>query len=318
MKRILTILAILAQTLACIGATPYPLGMKSSPHGIKAPDISMHPLFKVGVPLSKAASVAQWFKKLTNQEQEGSCVAWSTKEEAEAVYQRDNNGAQIELSAQDIYQQCLVADGNFPKDDGTYGATAIKIMLTSGAMSEKTWPYSKLLNILPKMTPAMSAERLKFMALKAYAIDNNDSGYATKYCIDKIKVGVMIGSRWYNNGFNAKKVTVKTKDATGKAIKVVRYVLDYPKANPVGGHEIVIVEYDDNMVFPDGSIGGVRIHNHWSPPGQVWGDEIGGAWIPYKWAFNPHIVEDKCVIETMKPKASKAVAGIGILTTLLL
>ncbi len=320
MKTLLSILALLyVQAVAGLCQTPYPLGWKPSLHGIKAPDISTHPKFMVAAVLPPTASVAQWYFA-TNQKQKGECVAWSTIEAACAAYAKDNNGELLILSAQDVYQQCLLIDGNFPNDDGTYGSTAIKVMMTSGALLEKTWPYDLPLNKLPKLTPAMKAERAQNMALKAYAVPNNDGGFATKQCVANLHIGVMIGSYWYNNTFPAVLQKIQTKDASGKVVTVSRFVVQYPKGSPVGGHEIVIIEYDDNMVFPDGSVGGVRIHNHWTAPGQPWGDSIGSAWIPYKWAFNPRIVEDKCAIEVMKPKAKKTantspIGGHSMVTT---
>jgi hypothetical protein len=200
----------------------------------------------------------------------------------------------------DIYQQCLVRDGSFPQDNGTYGMTAITVLLQSGSMLEKCWPYSRPLETLPALTPYLKGCRTKHKAIKAYAVSVNDGGFAIKNCIANLKAGVMIGSYWYNNGMSATKILTVTKDADGGTRTVSRFVLPYPSGRPVGGHEVVIGAYDDGMRFPDGSVGGVWIHNHWSPKGEPWGDERGGAWISYRWAFNPRIVEDACTIEIVK------------------
>lgn len=290
--------------LACLAASafaqtplPHALGRIPEPHGIKAPPIETHPLYRAA-PLPPTASVAQYFFE-TDQGQRGACVAFSAWEAWAADFIRDH-ASRMDLSPLDIYQQCLVHDGNFPQDAGTYGGTAIKILLTNGTMLEKTWPYSNSLEVLPKMTPAMTTERTAHMALKAYAIPNDDHGFASKQCIANLHIAPMIGTMWYKNGFLAKKVTCKTKDANGKTITVQRFVLPMPKGSPVGGHELTEIEYDDNMVFPGGQKGGMRIHNHWSPKGQPWGDEIGSAWGPYAWFCNPKYVEDEVAIESVK------------------
>lgn len=300
MKNPLKLITFFFVSFALMGGDlPYSLGWKSSAHGIHAIPIEAHPLFRAA-PLPATASVAQGFFK-TNQKDRGACVAFSTWEAASAAHAKQNNGAPLILSPLDIYQQCLVADGSFPNDNGTYGMTAINVMLKSGALLEKTWPYSNLLDKLPVRSKANDSQRAGNMALKAYAVPNDDKGYAVKQCIANLKIAVMVGTLWYQNGFNLALAKVTTKDTAGKIIVVPRYVLPMPKGKPVGGHEIPIIEYDDNMKFPDGNIGGVRFHNHWqNANGSPWGDSIGSAWAPYAWFFSTKYVEDKCAIEVVK------------------
>lgn len=296
MKHTLLALAIFFTGSAIAADTPHALGWKSSAHGIKGAPIETHPLFKAA-PLPAAASVAEWFFP-TNQKDRGACVAFTAWECASAVYAKNNSGARLDLSALDIYQQCLVADGSFPEDNGTYGTTAINVLLKKGTLSEATWPYSKPLNRLAPVNSTTRAERLKFRAMKAYRVENDDNGFASKQCIANIRIPVMVGSYWYGNGFDARKVSCRTKDAKGKTVTVTRYVLPMPKGRPVGGHEIAQVSYDDNMVFPDGNKGGVEFHNHWSSP--TWGDAKGCAWAPYAWFHSPKYAEDKVAIELLK------------------
>ncbi len=298
MKTLLTTLLLCVSALSVIPAqTPHPLGWKPSPHGIKGAPIDTHPKFKAA-PLHQAASLEEAFRN-TNQKRRGACVAFSTWESYDAVHFL-RFGKHVDLSALDIYQQCLVADGNFPQDDGTFGGTAIKVMQKNGSLMEKTWPYDNALEVLPKLTSAMKGERTKHKALKAYTIPNNDGGYSIRQCIDNIKIPAMIGTYWLSNSSTARQADCKTLDSQGNAVTVKRYVLPYPSGRVVGGHEIPIGAYDDNMRFPDGNVGGCWIHNHWDEDGQLWADARGGAWIPYKWAFNPKLVEDVVAIEIVK------------------
>jgi hypothetical protein len=52
----------------------------------------------------------------------------------------------------------------------------------------------------------------------------------------------------------------------------------------LGGHAQLILDYDDTIAFPDGTVGGVFIQNSW---GSSWGISIpgrldgGGYWMPY-------------------------------------
>lgn len=288
------------------GADRPAMGWKPTPHGVKAAPIQTHPAYKVA-PLPSSASVAQWYFR-TDQRDRGACVAFSTWEAYAATFAK-TQGARLDLSPLDIYQQCLVLDRSFPHDNGTYGSTTLKVMLKSGALTEKSWPYSMPLTMLPPVNDATKQERSRNLALKAYAIPSNDGGYATKFAISKLQIGVMVGSYWYGNGFEAKRVSCKTKDLSGKSATVLRWVLPMPKGNPVGGHEVVITAYDDNMVFPKSGlfgkqeVGGVEIHNHWGPG---WGDERGACWIPYAWAFSPRYADDKCCIELVSQPAKPA------------
>lgn len=268
-------------------------GWRPSPHGVRGLALQSSPRY-MAAPLPQAASIEQWFFK-TDQKDRGACVAFTAWECYSAAHQRDH-GKKVNLSPLDIYQQCLVRDGSFPNDAGTYGGTAIAALLATGSMVEKTWPYSTPLNRLPVLTPYMKGQRTKHKALKAYAIPNNDGGYATKQAIANLRIGVMIGTYWYGNQMDTREVTVQTKDRNGNATTVKRHIVDYPIGRPVGGHEIPIGAYDDNMRFPDGSVGGAWIHNHW----QGWGDDRGGAWASYRWVFNPRICEDKVAIEGVK------------------
>lgn len=294
---LIILLALIASISSAADKTnPHRMGWKPSPHGVKGFPIETHPLFKAA-PLPPTASVAQWYFE-TNQDDRGACVAFSIWEATSGVFAKNNNGAKLLLSPLGIYQDCLKEDGNFPNDDGTYGTTGIKVMLTRGAMLEKTWPYSKPLNKMAPVNSTTKAERSKYRAIKAYRVENNDNGFATKQCIANIKIGVPVGTYWYGNQFDATKANVHTKDSKGRDMVVTRYVLPMPKGRPVGGHEVVIISYDDNMVFADGNKGGVEIHNHWSAP--HWGSSIGSAWAPYAWFFNPKYAEDKVAIELLK------------------
>lgn len=271
-------------------------GWLPTKHGIKAAQIATHPKYKVA-PLPPAATVRQWFY-FHQQGDIGSCVAFSGVKAYDAVHQKDYRGQHMKLSPLDVYQRCLIHDGNFPNDEGTYGDTLLKV-LAAGSLSEKKWPYdTRKLRTLPPNTKAMQTDRARHRTVKSYAVPTRDNGFAAKQTIANIKVAVLIGSLWYGNGFDAQKVNCYTKDTKGNRTAVQRYVLPMPRGNPVGGHEVPIISYDDNMIFPDGQIGGVEIANHW----EGFGDAKGCAWIPYAWAFNPRYTDDKHAIELVGPK----------------
>lgn len=294
MKSLLPFLAILLLPLAAL-AQERSFGWKPSEHGIPGEPIEEHPAF-MAAPLPSTASVREWFY-FTDQGNRGACVAFTGAELYDAVHQKDFAGWHTYLSFLDVYQRCLVMDGNFPKDSGTYGSTLCKV-LEAGSLLEKTWPYSKSLRVLPPNDWNNQAERVRHKATKTYVIPNNDNGFRVKQAIANLRVGVAMGTYWYGNQYSSKLVRCTTIDqVTNKKLTVNRHILPMPKGRPVGGHEVPIVSYDDNMKFPDGNVGGVEIHNHW----KGFGDSIGCAWVPYAMVFNTKYSEDKHVIEIVAP-----------------
>ncbi len=301
----ITVAALLLGAVAAFGQE-YSMGWKPTPHGMPGAPINTHPAYRIA-PLPASATVRKWYYR-TNQKDRGACVAFSGAEAYDAVHQKDYRGQHMRISFLDAYQNCLVRDGGFPGDNGTYGSTLLKV-LEAGVLTEKVWPYSKPLEQLAPATKKNAEIRAKHVTIKSYAIPTGDAGFATRQSIANLQVGVLMGSWWYRNGFDAKLVTCRTI-MDGKSGTVERYVLPYPQGVPQGGHEVVIVGYDDNMVFPDGRIGGVEIHNHWGD----WGDDRGCCWIPAAWAFNRRIVDDLHVIELVGPRKPALVPAAAILT----
>lgn len=296
MKKLALLLCVSLWPWGAIDAQERRFGWKPTPHGIKAAAIATHPKFKVA-PLPPSASVAKYFRK-TSQKNLGACVAFSGVEAYDAVHQKDYRGQHMFLSPLDVYQRCLLHDGNYPNDEGTYGDTVLKV-LAAGALSEKAWPYdTRKFRILPPNTKKEQGARKRHTAVKAYALPTRDNGFAVRQCIANLKIPVLVGSLWYGNGFDATRANCYTKDAKGNRMVVTRYVLPMPRGNPVGGHEVVICAYDDNMTFHDGNVGGVEIHNHW----EGFGDDRGSAWLPMAWAFNPRYADDTHAIELVGPK----------------
>lgn len=293
MKTLLKLITLALCASSLFAQTPFPLGLKPTLHGTGGKPIATAPRF-AAAPLPEAASLKSSFYR-TDQKTLGSCGPFSAKESYSCDYQKTHNGNVIDLSALDIYQRTLKAQGNFPEDAGVSNDVLLKVMM-QGALLEKTLPYDvSKLAVLPRETAATTKERAAHQVLKGYAVPNDDGGYSIKQCIANVRIAPVMGTYWYNNGFTSTATTVTTKFPDGSFQALVRYITPYPKGRPVGGHDIPIVSYDVNMKFPTGEVGGVEIHNHW----QGWGDEKGCSWIPMKWAFNPRIVDGNIAFETV-------------------
>jgi hypothetical protein len=281
---------------ALLHGADHKLGFKPSPHGVRAPSVEEHPRFNAA-PLPATATVRQWFYP-TNQADLGSCGPTSYREVYDAAYQKKHDGKFMVVSALDVYQRTSVAQGDFPEDGGVNNSTLLQVVL-KGALLEKTWPYdTSKYGTLPRASKTKDLERSRHQTLKGYSIPTTDGGYAIRQCIANLKIAPIIGTNWYANSSTAIRSACKTKDASGNPATVTRWCVPKPRGNPVGGHDIPAISYDMNMVFPDGSVGGVEFHNHWqNDDGSPWGDEIGAAWAPIAWFFNPRYIDDPIAIE---------------------
>lgn len=295
--KLFTILSALVLSVSIFAKdTPFPLGMKPTPHGIKARAISTHPRFNAA-PLPDAADLDQYFQFRTDQQNIGSCGPTSAREVYDGNYQKMHNGQHLVISALDVYQRTLIKQGNFPDDAGVDNNILLKTLL-EGSLLESTWPYdTSKLATLPKLTRAQAADRRKHQVLKGYVVPVNDKGYAVMQCIANIKIAPIIGTYWYNNQFTSRNVQCTTKDAKGKAITVTRYIIASPKGRPAGGHDLPATAYDKNMKFPTGEVGGVKLHNHWRGFGDP---QTGSAWAPMSWIFNPRIVDGDLALEVVE------------------
>lgn len=289
MKHIALLLTSLLFAATLYAQTPHPLGLKFTKHGVHRPDVSI--LFKVAPLPQSDYSLEQYFYP-TNQQTLGSCGAFSGFESFDAISQQIGAG-KCRLSAMDIYQRTT----DWPNDAGVSNAQLIKTM-EAGAVLESTFPYNvggfgKLLPV----TDAVKAERAAHVTLNGYSLSPNDLKNSIKRCITQLHIAPIVGTYWYRNQFDARRVNVKTK-VGGKSATVARFIIDNPRGIPQGGHDIPAVAYDDNMVFPNGDVGGVEFHNHWSGP--AWGDDRGCAWSSYKFLCNPRYADDVIAFDKIK------------------
>ena len=292
------ILALLFALVLPLAAQPYPLKHQFTRHGTGLPDVQTHPAFKLAAPLPASNTDLESTFSFTNQGGAGACGAFSGSEAYSSVFQI-KNGKPCRLSEMDIYAQARILGGTFPQDSGVSNSDLIKAML-NGAVLYTTWPYDYTkIDTNTKITPAITAERANHRSLKGYSLDKGALIDLYKQCIVNLKVAPIAGTYWYANQFSETSVVCKTKDAAGKAITVTRHVMANPKGKAAGGHDIPIIAYDDNMVFPNGDVGGVEFHNHWAndSTGKIpWGDVHGSCWTSYKFLANRKYVDDPVVV----------------------
>lgn len=258
-------------------------GWRSNPHHSRGlMQIVHNPLFGTA-PLPSSATVRDRFYP-DNQDTDGACTGFTGVEILDAGFMKQT-GSFVHPSFMDFYQQELQHDGNYPNDAGSYTATMLWVATQSKVCLESAFPYvAGNLGILP---PQLAVSGRKFYAIKAYDVPNDDGGTAVRNCIATIQIPVAIGIYWYNNWFTP------TKDlATGK------YYIGVHQGSPVGGHEIPIISYDDNLTI-NGIKGWVEFHNHWvNADGSPWGDN-DTCWAPESEFLNPQIAEDFGAVEVV-------------------
>lgn len=195
------------------------------------------------------------------------------------------NGSFCYPSRLDLYQNELKHDKTWPNDSGSYTSSIVWVLKNQGVTLDRLWSY-KPQNLAVDPPACAVKRRPDYMVLTAYDIPNDDNGYAIKYAISQKKLPVLTGGYVFQNIFSP----IKDK-ATGQ------WYVGMPKGNPVGGHEICIVGYADDLVIA-GIKGWARVRNSW---GTAWGDK-GYCYFPQAYLFNPKYFEDNAALEVTKGK----------------
>lgn len=287
MRYLLLVLALLAAPLEAQQRRP--LGWKSDPkHSAGLRQLVTHPRYRAA-PLPPAASVKDKMPPVYDQHTLGSCVAQAAAAAFDHNW-RMRAGYFVQPSRLDIYQNCLRHDGSFPRDVGTYTSSALWVLKNKGVLLERTWPYVGT-NLSARAPADYKRQRQKYAAVSTYDVSNTDNGYSVKQAIANAELPVMAGGYVYEGIYRVNKSDP---------------FIPMPAGKPIGGHEIVFVSYDDNMVH-GGQKGFVEVRNSWSE--NDWGDK-GHGWMPYAYAFNPKLFEDFGCVEVTGRRVVKSRSAV--------
>ena len=238
-----------------------------------------HRDFKFTPPLTRAALPPSFNltpPDVDDQGQEGSCGPNSV--DGLLKFDMNKQGVPVyHTSRQFTYWITRVLMGTTTEDSGVDNRTMLKALNGSGFCKEDTWPYSEPLTTQPSQ------------AAFNEALPNKITSYAT---VDQNLVtmkNTLVSGFPFLFGFSVYNQIESQQAAQDGKIAM-------PSGSSIGGHDVVIYGWDDNVLCPGTSTpGAFKLLNSW---GTSWGVS-GSGWIPYAYAIDPNQAGDFWVINAI-------------------
>ena len=216
----------------------------------------------VAADLSPVVDLRAWCGPVKDQGQEGSCTAHAGTSAVEWIFRKYLNAQPI-LSPQYTYAKELLAQGDFPQDDGSDGTTLCGTLIANGCCPLELYPYVAEQITMP--TEAQDAAAAAY-SLGAYH-GVTDSQTALSVLGDPIPWPIEIG-------FSVPASFESDAVATSGVMLPAK-----PDEQIVGGHEVLLVGFDVGdtpTLRPAKCPPAALVQNSW---GTSWG--IGGFfWMP--------------------------------------
>jgi len=226
------------------------------------------------------------FTPIKNQGSIGSCTAFAGCSQLE-YYLKRKTGQDINLSELFLYLETRRNLGWEKEDTGAYIRTTMKTMASVGTCLEKEWPYNE--SNFTTDPPAYIYPRADdYKADSYFKIDTKK--YNKKQVLSRIKSALQKNLP-LTFGFSCYDEPLTQSQLNGK--------IPYPTPNDthVGGHAVLMVGYDDNMIIKNNqdnstTMGAFVFRNSW---GKKWGDK-GLGYLPYEYLINDKINDIWCLI----------------------
>jgi len=219
-------------------------------------------LSRVSAALPPVVDLREWCGPVKDQGSEGSCTAHAGTSAVELIFRKYLGKSPI-FSPQYTYAKELIAQGDFPTDDGSDGVTLCGTLIASGCCELDLFPYVP--GQITEPTPDQDANAAEYRMGAYHGLTT--SAVALSVLGDPTPWPVEIGFTVYES-FESDETA-----ETG--------VISIPKSGErvLGGHEMVVVGYDIGATAtlrPASSLPSVLIQNSWSTD---WGID-GFAWMP--------------------------------------
>jgi hypothetical protein len=211
--------------------------------------------------LTPAVDLRKWDGPVKDQGQLGSCTGHAFAETVEWIW-RKYFGLSPVLSPLYVYAKELIADGNFPNDDGSDGTTGCNVLIADGACEDSLYPDAS--QTIQTPTAAMDANAKQYQLGAYHGVAN--SATALSVLGDPVPWPVQMG------------FTVYASFESG-AVASSGVYLPQPGESVVGGHEVKASGYDvgtNPTIRPQSCPPAVLFQNSW---GAGWGLS-GYFWAP--------------------------------------
>jgi len=218
-------------------------------------------LSRVSPTIPSVVDIRPWDGPIKNQQNLGSCTGHAFAESIEWIFRKYFNKQPI-LSPLYIYAKELIANGDFPDDDGSDGVTGCNVCIVNGACEDSLYPDASQQIIQP--TPAMDANAAQYRLGAYHGLTG--SQVALSVLGDPVPWPVQMGF---------------TVFASFESDAVASSGVYLPSAGEsvVGGHEVKASGYDVGAtptLRPASCPPAVLFQNSW---GADWGLS-GYVWIP--------------------------------------
>lgn len=212
------------------------------------------------VPL--VVDLREWCGPVKDQGEEGSCTAHAGTSAVELIFRRYLGRSPV-FSPQYTYAKELLAQGDFPRDEGSDGTTLCNTLISDGCCEAALYPYVS--GQINKPSPDQDKNAAQFKMGAYHGLTGGQ--VAVSVLGDKTPWPVEIGFTVYSSF-----------ESESTAQTGVMFVPDVSE-QILGGHEVLAIGYDIGLVptlRPSDCPPAVLIQNSW---GESWGI-AGRFWMP--------------------------------------
>lgn len=243
---------------------------------------------KAAAELPATVDLRQWCPAIEDQQTIGSCTAQAGVALIE-FFENRAYGTYIDASRLFLYKVTRRL-AHLEGDSGAYLRTTMEALTAFGAPPEEYWPYD-VARFDEEPSAFCYAFGQNYKAITYYRLDQ--PGMTGKKLLARIRTN-LAASLPAMFGFTVYDSIRQAADSGG------RIPFPYQGDRVVGGHAVVAVGYDDQMVVRHGregaptSTGALLIRNSWGPG---WG-EGGYGWLPYEYVLQELAVDWWSVLKT--------------------
>jgi C1A family cysteine protease len=241
--------------------------------------------------LPSTVNLKKWFSPVEDQGGIGSCTAQAGVGLVE-YFQRRSFGKHIDASRLFLYKVCRRL-AHLEGDSGCYLRSIMGGLALFGVPPEEYWPYTDNPNYYDlEPTSFCYAFAQNYQAIKYFRLD--PTSFPKDKLLMRIKTNIaanipsMFGFSVYSSMWG--------EDVS----KTGRIPFPTPAEDQVGGHAVVAMGYDDNLMITNPNPGGVTtkgallIRNSW---GEQWG-EAGYGWLPYDYVNKGLATDWWCLLKS--------------------